>query len=213
MPRAKSGNPPWPMIACKLPPEELEALRRYADIHRCSISEVLRQGLALKLADAAPVAPPPQHIPVDVLLKDALRHGMNCPQCMKEYASNGLTTTTESDVSRLTSPDTLESNGLTSPRAGALVQNFAQVEPEVSRLTPLAKALDDIPTPAEEVSPTYDTARLALGRLCPKPGHEYQDSGQSLRELRNGTPKDCHACHQARGRASSARRAKRAKAT
>ena len=165
MPRAKSGNPPWPMIACKLPPDELDQLRRYADIHRCSISEVLRQGLALKLAGAAPVAPPPQHIPVDVLLTDALRHGMNCPQCRQEYESNSLTSTSQEKVSRLTSTDTLESNGLTTI-----------TEREVSRLTPPEPtALDAIPAPA-----SYDTTRHQLGELCAH-GHDFMGTGQSLR--------------------------------
>jgi hypothetical protein len=49
MPRPKSGNPLWEPVALKLPRELLAELRRYADVHRMTLSEVLREGLILRL--------------------------------------------------------------------------------------------------------------------------------------------------------------------
>src|SRR5216683_7124761 len=49
MPRPPSGDPLWKPVAFKLPEPDILALRRYADVHRVSISEVLREGMALRL--------------------------------------------------------------------------------------------------------------------------------------------------------------------
>jgi biotin operon repressor len=39
----------WKPVAFKLPEPDILALRRYADVHRVSISDVLREGMALRL--------------------------------------------------------------------------------------------------------------------------------------------------------------------
>jgi len=51
MPRPKSGKPHLKALAVKLPVETIEELRRYADLHNISISDVIRQGLDLRLHD------------------------------------------------------------------------------------------------------------------------------------------------------------------
>ena len=45
MPRRPSGNPPLKALAVKLPAPIIEEVRRYADLHGLSISEVIREGL------------------------------------------------------------------------------------------------------------------------------------------------------------------------
>jgi hypothetical protein len=55
MPRPKSGNPPWEAVAMKLPKEMLAELRRFADLRRLTISEVLREGLTLRMQHEGPV--------------------------------------------------------------------------------------------------------------------------------------------------------------
>jgi hypothetical protein len=49
MPRPKSGKPPLVAIAVKLAPDELENVRRYTHRHYMSISDLVREGLALRM--------------------------------------------------------------------------------------------------------------------------------------------------------------------
>jgi hypothetical protein len=49
MPKPASGQPHWEALAVKLPPALMAAVRRYSDLHRISISELIRQSLAMRL--------------------------------------------------------------------------------------------------------------------------------------------------------------------
>jgi hypothetical protein len=49
MPRPKSGNAPWEAVAMKLPKDLLAELRRFSDLHRMTLSEVMREGLILRM--------------------------------------------------------------------------------------------------------------------------------------------------------------------
>ena len=73
MPRRPSGKPQWEALAVKLPPQMIEEVRGYADLHHMSMSEVIREGLDMRL------------------------HG---PQQMSEY--NGNTVLPASTVTMLT---------------------------------------------------------------------------------------------------------------
>ena len=49
MPRQASGLPQWKSTAVKLPADLFDELRRYSDIKGVSLSDVLREGLVLRL--------------------------------------------------------------------------------------------------------------------------------------------------------------------
>ena len=49
MPKPASGQPHWEAIAVKLPPELMAEVRRYTDIHGLSLSDLIRQGLEMRL--------------------------------------------------------------------------------------------------------------------------------------------------------------------
>src|SRR5882724_9915030 len=49
MPRPSTGHPHWKALAVKLPEHTIEEVRRHADVHRMSISKVIREGLELLL--------------------------------------------------------------------------------------------------------------------------------------------------------------------
>jgi|SRR5215831_18855045 len=49
MPRKSTGTPHWKALAVKLPPAVIDELRRYTDIHGLSLSEVVREGLDMRL--------------------------------------------------------------------------------------------------------------------------------------------------------------------
>ena len=54
MPRKSTGKPPWKALAVKLPAAMIDELRRYSDLHGTSLSELLRQGVALRLHGPLP---------------------------------------------------------------------------------------------------------------------------------------------------------------
>ena len=56
MPRPKSGKPPLVAIAVKLEPDELENVRRFTDLHHMSISDLVREGLRMRMQHSGPIA-------------------------------------------------------------------------------------------------------------------------------------------------------------
>jgi hypothetical protein len=49
MARKPTGNPHWKALAVKLPAPMIEEVRRYADLHGMTISEVIREGVDMRL--------------------------------------------------------------------------------------------------------------------------------------------------------------------
>lgn len=54
MPRTPSGKAPLKAIAVKLPPELHDAVQRYSDLHHIRISDLIREGLELRLHGPPP---------------------------------------------------------------------------------------------------------------------------------------------------------------
>ena len=54
MPKPASGQPHWEAIAVKLPPALMAEVRRYTDIHGLALSDLVRQGLEMRLHGEAP---------------------------------------------------------------------------------------------------------------------------------------------------------------
>src|SRR5437016_12636105 len=49
MPRPSTGTPHWKALAVKLPVEVIDELRRYSDLHGVTISQLIREGLDMRL--------------------------------------------------------------------------------------------------------------------------------------------------------------------
>ena len=49
MPRPATGNPHWKALAVKLPVEVIDELRRFSDLHGVTISQLIREGLDMRL--------------------------------------------------------------------------------------------------------------------------------------------------------------------
>jgi hypothetical protein len=54
MPRKSTGKPHWKALAVKLPAAMIDEVRRYSDLHGISLSELIRQGLAMRLHGPQP---------------------------------------------------------------------------------------------------------------------------------------------------------------
>ena len=186
MPRRPSGNPQWEALAVKLPPQMLEEVKRYADLHRMSISEVIREGLHMRL------------------------HG---PQQTSEY--NGNTTLPASTVTmltRLTTTLTTATEQLRQVCAGARVpegeesQSAAKLQPYNSdTISPIEEyngnTLYTVPDTAPKLEPSeesqsleacppFDATKYVLGKLCPQ-RHEWGTTKQSRLTIKDRVCPEC----------------------
>jgi hypothetical protein len=186
MPRRPSGKPQWEALAVKLPPQMIEEVRGYADLHRMSISEVIREGLDMRL------------------------YG---PQQMSEY--NGNTTLPASMVTiltRLTTTLTTATEQLRQVCAGAIVpegeesQSAAKLQPYNSNTTSFIEEYngntlytvpDTVPKlePSEEsqsseACPPFDATKYVLGKLCPQ-RHEWGTTRQSRLTIKDRVCPEC----------------------
>ncbi len=64
MPRKPTGQPPLQAMAVKLPAPLIAEIRRYADLHRKTISDVIREGLELRLHGVQPPSHAPGNPPI-----------------------------------------------------------------------------------------------------------------------------------------------------
>jgi hypothetical protein len=196
MPRRPSGNPPLKALAVKLPAPIIEEIRRYADLHGMSVSEVIREGLDMRL------------------------HG---PQQTAEY--NGNTTLPIATVTMLTRLATTLTGAVEQLRSactGAVVldeeepQSAVELQPyngnTVSHTdeyngNTLHKAPGTAPKqePPEvsqpsEACPDFDPTRYVLGKLCPE-GHEWGTTGQSRLTINDRVCPECRNAGKRRKRA------------
>lgn len=129
MPRSPSGKPPQKAIAVKLPPALHAEVLRYADLYHISISNLIREGLMLRLrpqarpdtGEAAPVLPPALVAMLSRLAEtlstavDTLRafSAAGSSSTAEEY--NGYTAADESGYNGNTRTEDNQYNGNTSP--------------------------------------------------------------------------------------------------
>lgn len=197
MPRRPSGNPQWKALAVKLPPQMIEEVKRYADLHRMSISEVIREGLDMRL------------------------HGS---QQSSEYNGNtSLPITTVTMLTRLATTLITAAEQLRSACASAVVpegkepQSSAELQPYNSNTVSFVEGyngntLHPVPdtapkqAPSEEsqsseACPDFDRTKNVLGKLCGR-GHEWGTTGKSLLRLPNLSCRACENEHRREKRAA-----------
>ena len=187
MPRKPSGLPQWKPVAFKLPDHLYDELRRFADLHHTSISDVLREGLQLRM------------------------HGTADPE-----AYNGITPTHEKSYNRYTvSPQTSAAVAAQLRHLATLLEGQEEPDtapderhatPVVTMSTKAPEAVQKAPESSSAPAPDYDTTRFVLGDLCSK-GHDYRGTGKSLRRLQaGGKSAECVECMRLRKQASRQRR-------
>jgi hypothetical protein len=196
MPRRPSGNPPLKALAVKLPAPMIEEVRRYADLHGMSISEVIREGLDMRL------------------------HG---PQQTAEYNSNtALPITTVTMLTRLATTLTTAAEQLRSAYTSAVVpegeeQQSTEALQAYNSITvsPIEEyngntlhtapdtALKQEPSEesqSSEACPAFDPTKYVLGKLCPQ-SHEWGTTGQSRLTIKDRVCPECRNALKRRKRA------------
>jgi hypothetical protein len=193
MARKPTGNPHWKALAVKLPAAMIDEVRRYADLHGMSISEVIREGVDMRL------------------------HGTQQPI---EYNSNTLMPApTVTMLTRLATTLTTAVDQLRRVCAGAVVpalQSAVEVESYNSNtISPIEEyngntiytAPDTTPkqAPSEERQssercPPFNSTRYVLGKLCPQ-SHEWGTTGQSRLTINDRVCPECRNALKRRKRA------------
>jgi hypothetical protein len=191
MPRPASGNPPWKSFAVKLPPELLERLRRYADLHRTTPAALMREGVEWRLsgttaASDVPAAPlPPLVLARLAQTLTATASQLNQVAYMVEntYGCSGDTETEYAAV--LPAPVSLS--------GGDGGNTTTEDAPEYANTTPVETSLGCNGNTTSNCPP-FDSRRHVLGKLCLR-GHEHGHTGQSLRRVGNMGCLKCEAEH------------------
>src|SRR5712691_6512261 len=152
MPRKPTGKPQWKAMAVKLPAAMIDELRRYTDLHNVSISDVIREGLDMRLHGAQP-APGSATLPAHILAM--------CTRLAATLttAADALRSVGEGVAAPEASPQTPESqqyNGNTEYNGNTLPTATAP-EPQ-GELSEHAQQ--------SEVWPPFDPAKHMLGKVC-----------------------------------------------
>jgi hypothetical protein len=160
-----------------------ERIRRYARLHRQSLSDVIREGFLLLLEE-----------------------DRFSPFTSDMNGGDSFTSDRNGDAPRPAAP----TDDMLSDRNGDAPA--LAVEAPLAYIVSDTKgdgAAPDAPEPVmlSDMKEDYDTSKYMLGELCVH-GHDYQGRGQSLKRRSNG---ECRECLRARDRAYKDR--KRARAT
>lgn len=226
-PRGRPKTKDYETLVARVPSDLVERVKRYAGIHLQSVSELIRDGLEMRLdydyelpgnpshsssppesGDAPPM--PAYGGPLSVALTstrlidahEAIHDAIKALQHVLAYGEPGEAVIQQSSIPVL-QQDTGESQHAAEAPESSLGQAL-EAEPTVSE-TPL----DQRPVQAESRQPTpaddFDHTKFYLGKLCPK-GHMYGDSGLSLLRRHNQHCRECEkeAKRQARARQKAA---------
>ena len=139
-------------ISMRLPKALHTRLEEYAAEHRISLSELVRDGLELRLSDKDPLNPSGwgDGTPANILRE--MREGFAQVYAMMQALERPTIPVRKSVPAKHTAREPERQEGLTNH------------DPDVS---------------VQGTIPEYDTSRYYLGKLC-KRGHEWANTGQSL---------------------------------
>jgi hypothetical protein len=164
-------------IDARLPVDLAEAVTRYAGEHRCSVGELVREGLQMRLEEF-----------------DPLRHLTVAPDVREE-----LTALLREIVQEELTPVVALLRQLQTTLA-----EVRHREPSVSQREPVVRHRET--HAGDPAVDDYDPAKFYLGKLCPR-GHEYQGTGKTLlRRHNNGCPQCLNQMKRARRAATKATR-------
>lgn len=176
-------------VIARIPQDLLDQVKQYASRHRCSVSELIREGLEMRLeADVPGRSRDSRGDAGGEVLQEVL-------QAVHALAPRGHTAL-----------------------AGTIRQTITEVLREVLPLyvsgqTPADEVLHEVVPPETADAPVsqygagFDTTRFVVGELCPQ-GHRYPETAGSLRYVKGDH--DCVTCRSLRSqRYNEHKRAKR----
>jgi hypothetical protein len=220
MPYTPTGRPigrpktkDYRTISLKIPQDLLDRVQAYARMHRQSVSELIRDGLAWRITEGDPRSFGAT-VPQGTGNHDhEYSRNTETPSSAPEHAELSrvlqaiLTTVARQETQiralaqalahRADAPSAFEYSGNTfSLPEGPPVAHMTEQEAETRR-TPRTTRDEGENTVLHDREPAFDPARFMLGPLCQKQ-HDYDGQGHSLRQ--RGGKHECVACKNARSR-------------
>ena len=175
-------------VSLRIPQALYERVERYASEHRQTVSELVRDGIEMRLD--APADPRSRRAgsPTDdtELRMDgaSILRDMQATLARHETQMQALMQAIE----RQTTP---AGNGLYSSHTTMPATEVAVSYQEAAYTQRPALANEQIPESTIPAAvPPHDPSKYRLGKLCPR-GHDYQGTGQSLRKKKSNGCRDC----------------------
>jgi hypothetical protein len=220
MPYTPTGRPigrpktkDYRTISLKIPQDLLDRVQAYARMHRQSVSELIRDGLAWRITEGDPRsfgATVPQGT---VNHDNEYYRNTEIPSSAQEPAELGdvlqaiLTTVARQETQiralaeaiehRADAPISFKYSGNTTYMPQDLSMAHVTRQEAEARQTPHTNRDESGNTVLPDMEPAFDPARFMLGPLCQKQ-HDYDGQGHSLRQ--RGGKHECVACKNARSR-------------
>jgi hypothetical protein len=188
-------------VSLRIPQALYERLERYASEHRQTVSELVRDGIEMRLDEPAD----PRSRRAGSTTDDTERR-IDGASILRDMQATLARHETQMQalmlaIERQTTP---AGNGLYSSHTTMPATEVAVSYQEAPYTLRPALADEQIPESTIPAAvPPYDTSKYRLGRLCPH-GHDYDGTGQSLRKNKSNS---CRTCDVEQKRA--ARQAKR----
>lgn len=185
-------------VIARIPQDLVDAVKRYAGVHRCSVSELIREGLEMRLdADVPGRSADSRRDSGDEVLHQVL-HTLHTLSPMLRAAVQGTVRETVTEVLHEVLP--------LSTRAQHTPEKALQghISAPKGRATTRRGITEVLPL---DTADAFDPTRFFVGELCPEK-HAYLGTGQSLRYLRGDH--DCVTCRRERNeRYNAQKRARR----
>ena len=169
------------MVSVRVPRELYERLERYAGQHRQSISDLVKDGIEMRLdVEADPRSRKAESTTEEPLEQDGGASLLRDIQATLARHESQMAALMQA-IELRTTPG---SNGLYDSVSSPVIHGHTAMGPERT-----AEQEPERGTASMDTMAGYDTSRYHLGKLCPK-GHDYSGSGHSLRN----TASQCRAC-------------------
>jgi hypothetical protein len=186
-----------PLVA-RVPQALVDAVKRYASLHRCTVSELIREGLEMRL-EAGEVpgrVAPARHTPDAEVIHEVIQ------KVILDVLP--LLTVQLPDLIRLIAaeviPEVIHHQALATRGNTKVIHEVIQGHTTTPEQT--LKGHTKVIHSQDASALDYDPAKFSLGKLCPR-GHDYQGTGHSLLRKHN---QSCPQCLNALKREQRARR-------
>jgi hypothetical protein len=203
MARKPTGRPPgrpktkdYETLLARVPSDLADKVKRYAARHRCSVAELIRDGLEMRLdAEGVPgrTRPPAQGLPNQDDSPSMPDNGNTeihelSPMLREAIAATVLETLAH--VQSRTPGEHGEAVIQQSPFP-VLQHDTGESQDDAAALAPEQTALDRVAAAcAPARADDFDHTRYVLGPLC-KRGHDWQGTGQTLQYAKNHFCREC----------------------
>lgn len=180
-------------ISLKIPDDLLDRVKRYAGLHRQSISELIRDGLEWRITEGDPgwqPLPDVRYSGNTVFHECAPPVPLQDDHIPREEDRRPLPIPVATGTADAPFPLSRPAGDALSPSAQVQYNGNTVLPEDISPSAPAEAPAQERGNTVLPTTPPFDTHKYTLGKLCPR-GHDHKDTGKSL--LR-GSNRHCLAC-------------------